>query len=216
MRKSINALLLLILISAIWGANHGAQNETPSEEIGESQYTSEIQYGFSYGSEWPDFIDVRRSEGSPMSVGNSRNSVGTDNGISLTGETQKQTPVSGRIMDRLMGRMGNNTAVILGDFTITAYTNSPSDTGKRQGERGFGITASGAHTRAEHTVAADWSILPEGTVIEIEGLPGRYVVEDTGSGICGRHLDLFVGCEAAAVAWGVRKRTVTVIKWGTR
>ncbi len=214
MRKLLNALLLLVLITAIWGANHGEQKK----ESGESLYSSEIQYGLAYGSQWPNFANVRRSENgsgkNQKPVGNNRNSVGTNSDLSPTGETKEQTLVSGRIVDRLKRGSNCNTDDNLGNFTITAYTNSPSDTGKGPGEPGFGITASGAHTKVGQTVAADWSVLPEGTVIKIEGLPGRYIVEDSGSLVHGQHIDLFVGCEATAVVWGVKQRKVTIIRRG--
>jgi 3D (Asp-Asp-Asp) domain-containing protein len=103
----------------------------------------------------------------------------------------------------------------LGDFLITAYTNSPGDTGKSADTSGYGITASGAHTVAGTTIAADWNVLPEGTVVQIEGLPGTYTVQDTGSAVRGKHIDLFVETEQQAVQWGRRERKVTVIRWGT-
>lgn len=67
-------------------------------------------------------------------------------------------------------------------FTLTAYTNGPESTGKRPGDKGYAITASGKRTREGHTIAADPKVLPIGTQVYIEGL-GTRTVEDTGSAI---------------------------------
>ena len=63
------------------------------------------------------------------------------------------------------------------------------------------------------TVAADQSIFPFGTVLYIEGV-GVRVVQDKGSGIQGKHLDVAVsGTHEDALAWpGYGKHKVWVIK----
>lgn len=99
-----------------------------------------------------------------------------------------------------------------GYFIVTAYTNSPGDTGKSPGQVGYGITASGKPTVEHHTIAADWNLLPNGTIVKIQGLTGTYTVEDTGNGIHGRHIDLFVGSEDEAVKWGIKRRKITIVK----
>ena len=73
-----------------------------------------------------------------------------------------------------------------------------------------------AHLRGgkrHQTVAADQSIFPFGTVLYIEGV-GVRVVQDKGSGIQGKHLDVAVsGTHEDALAWsGYGKHKVWVMK----
>lgn len=64
---------------------------------------------------------------------------------------------------------------------------------------GTGLTASGKKVRENHTIAADWKVLPKGTVIILENAVGKdgqvydgvYVVEDKGGGVKKNHLDIY-------------------------
>lgn len=92
-----------------------------------------------------------------------------------------------------------------GSFRLSGYDNLDCCVGGNAG----GATYSGAMPRAGHTVAADLSVLPLGTMIIVEGEKGRtvhnydgvYKVEDMGGGVNGSHLDIFCNThkEAAAV-----------------
>lgn len=97
-----------------------------------------------------------------------------------------------------------------GEFECTAYCGEkyPHVCGE-----GKGITASGAPFTPDQTVAADQSIFPFGTVLYIEGV-GVRVVQDKGSGIQGKHLDVAVsGTHEDALAWsGYGKHKVWVMK----
>ncbi|MBO7654421.1 MAG: 3D domain-containing protein [Kiritimatiellae bacterium] len=76
----------------------------------------------------------------------------------------------------------------------------------------IGITASG--TRARHgTIAADTSVLPFGTVVEIPGY-GYGRVEDRGGAIKGDGLDLWFPSHQAALQWGRKKLQVRI--WNER
>ena len=86
-------------------------------------------------------------------------------------------------------------------FTATAYS--------REGQ-----TASGAMTREGRTVAADPSVLPAGTKIEVADAgeySGTYIVQDTGPRIKGRDIDLFIDNPAEARRFGKKKVRVRVI-----
>jgi len=73
-----------------------------------------------------------------------------------------------------------------------------------------GITASG--TRAGRgTVAADTSVLPFGTIVEVPGY-GFGRVEDRGGAIKGNKLDLWFPSHDAALRWG-RQKGVRVRVW---
>jgi 3D (Asp-Asp-Asp) domain-containing protein len=71
-----------------------------------------------------------------------------------------------------------------------------------------GYTASG--TKARHgTIAADTSIYPFGTVMEVPGY-GMGRVEDRGSAIRGNRIDLFFKKHRDAEDWGIRKKRVRI------
>lgn len=76
----------------------------------------------------------------------------------------------------------------------TSYTADYKCTGKRPGDRGFGITATGSKVKRRingySTVAVDSSVIPLGTKLYIEGY-GFAIAEDIGGGVRGRHIDLY-------------------------
>lgn len=83
---------------------------------------------------------------------------------------------------------------------ITAYCACSRCTG-RWAE--FGLTASGWEPHQGTTVAADRREWPMGACVDIKGL-GRRVVQDTGSAIKGKRLDVFYYAHYDAVKFGVR------------
>lgn len=90
--------------------------------------------------------------------------------------------------------------VSLGTFTSYAYCPCEKCCGQWSG----GPTASGVMPEEGRTVAADWDVLPAGTEIYIDGVGWR-TVEDTGSGINGNKLDLYMDSHQAALEWGVQE-----------
>lgn len=97
-------------------------------------------------------------------------------------------------------------------FEITAYDLSFASTGKRPGDRGYGITASGATVTPQHTIAADWSVLPKGTKVRIEGFENTFVVQDTGGAIKGNRIDIYMPSYNDCISFGRQKLFVTVVK----
>ncbi len=83
------------------------------------------------------------------------------------------------------------------------------DGGKADGKaKKVGITANGSRAR-RGTIAADTSILPFGTIIEIPGY-GMGRVEDRGGAIKGNHIDLWHSNHEAALKWGTQTKKVRV------
>lgn len=91
---------------------------------------------------------------------------------------------------------GMSEPVALGEYMCTAYC----------AEEylhicgGNGVTASGTKPAPGITAAADWDELPAGSVIYIEDV-GIRVIEDTGSAVTGRALDVLVATHAEAECW---------------
>lgn len=78
--------------------------------------------------------------------------------------------------------------VYMGDFRYTYYCDEryPHICGY-----GMGLTASGKPTEVGWTVAADTSVLPMGSIIYIEGIGFREVM-DRGGGVNGKHIDILM------------------------
>lgn len=78
-------------------------------------------------------------------------------------------------------------------------------------------TASGVSPQAG-IAAADPKLLPEGSVVQLDGGPaqhqGIYTVLDTGPKVQGRHVDLYMWSCYDALAFGRRPVTLTVLRLG--
>lgn len=85
----------------------------------------------------------------------------------------------------------------LGAFMCTAYCveKYPHICGT-----GDGITATGTEATPGRTVAADWDVLPPGSVVYIVGV-GVRTVEDKGSAVQGKQLDIAVELHSEALTW---------------
>jgi 3D (Asp-Asp-Asp) domain-containing protein len=81
------------------------------------------------------------------------------------------------------------------------------------------VTASGAAARSG-VAASDPRVLPQGSIIQLEGAPDRhngiYTVLDTGPKVQGRHLDLYMWSCHEALSFGRRPVTITVLRHGWR
>src|SRR5213078_874136 len=78
-----------------------------------------------------------------------------------------------------------------------------------------GTTAAGTSTKPG-VVAADTSVLPLGTKIQVTNAgphSGIYTVADTGSKVRGRHIDIYLPSWARAKEFGRRIVHVRVLRW---
>lgn len=97
-----------------------------------------------------------------------------------------------------------------GEFSLTGYCTCTKCT------KGAGITYTGTIPRHGHTVAADKTVLPMGTMIILEGTTaqrdiadtynGVYRVEDIGGAVKGNMIDIYQSPHEAAVAVTVHGR----------
>ncbi len=112
-----------------------------------------------------------------------------------------------RAMD--VGFPNLSTTAYAGEFHNTAYCCEvyPHICG------GNGITASGTIPTPGLTCAADWEVFPPGTWLYIEDV-GIRRVEDSGSAIIGKCLDIAVDTHRNALAWGgFGTHSVWVLAW---
>ncbi|WDV45987.1 3D domain-containing protein [Clostridiaceae bacterium M8S5] len=96
----------------------------------------------------------------------------------------------------------------------TAYDLTYASTGKRPGDKHYGITASGMKAR-RGVVAVDPKVIPLGTKLYIESLDGSKnygyaIAGDTGSAIKGNRIDLFYDDPNFVKKFGVRKVKVYI------
>ncbi|MCQ2308088.1 MAG: 3D domain-containing protein [Bacteroidales bacterium] len=101
----------------------------------------------------------------------------------------------------------------LGEFKLTAYCSCSKCCGKwaknrpvDENGREIVKTASGARAVAGYTVAADPSFLPFGTIVYIDGK--KYCVQDSGSAVKGKHLDIYFDNHAEALKFGCQHKEV--------
>lgn len=97
----------------------------------------------------------------------------------------------------------------------TAYDLSYASTGKRPGDRYYGITASGTRARPG-TVAVDPRVIPLGTKLYVESLDGTMdygfaIAEDVGGAIKGERIDLFFSSALDCKNFGRRDVKVYIL-----
>ncbi len=90
---------------------------------------------------------------------------------------------------------------------MTAYANGVGGVAKNA------KTATGIAPRYG-VVAVDPKIIPLGSTVTIEGYEGTFVAEDTGGGIKGAALDIWLPNAVEAKRYGTQYRRVTVVREG--
>lgn len=105
--------------------------------------------------------------------------------------------VSNEFLSDVVPEEAQNIGESLGVFTVTYYCACSVCCGSWSGSP----TASGAYPTADWTLAADPDVLPLGTHVYMNG--HEYCVEDTGSGVEGNHIDVFVTDHDLAVENGI-------------
>ncbi|MBQ8526808.1 MAG: G5 domain-containing protein [Clostridia bacterium] len=111
------------------------------------------------------------------------------------------------------GAPTNYSAVLT--CTATAYDLSFQSCGKRPGDRGYGITATGTQA-AYGTVAVDPRVIPLGSKLYIETTDGSFVygyatAADTGGAIKGNKVDLFFPSYNDCMSFGRRSVRVYIL-----
>lgn len=96
--------------------------------------------------------------------------------------------------------------VYLGTFKVTAYCDCVICQGSWVGN-----TAMGFPPTVGVTVAVDTDVIALGTTIYLDGL-GLRVAQDTGGGVGGNTIDVFMDTHEEALAWGIRYVDVYIIE----
>lgn len=109
---------------------------------------------------------------------------------------------SGKVTPPAAASSGNEKS--LGLFLVSGYCSCSLCSS------GFGLTSSGTVPRANHTIAADLTVLPLGSRVRIGNT--IYTVEDTGSSIIGNKLDIYFDNHASAESQGLQQMEVFLVQ----
>ena len=165
-------------------------------DLGFSEYWSkkEVTYKIKYQNE----VEIERTVLSEVVITEPVNKIVQ---VQKKVETSRSASVP-----RTTGTEGiSSTAVINGEtYKITAYCSCSKCCGKTTGR-----TASGTVASAGRTVAAP-AKFAFGTKLNIGG--HIYTVEDRGGAIQGNRIDIYVSSHAAALQWGVKYLSVSVVQ----
>lgn len=97
------------------------------------------------------------------------------------------------------------TRINMGEFKLTFFC--PCEICSE----GFGHeTSSGKTARSEHTIAVDPDVIDIGSKVLIDGIV--YTAEDTGGGVKGDHIDIFVESHEETLKRGVQYTNVWVVR----
>ena len=95
----------------------------------------------------------------------------------------------------------------MGEFKITYYCDEKFEHICGYGD---GLTASGKPTELGWTVAADWNVLPNGSIVYISGIGFREVT-DVGGSVKNNHIDVLVQGHQEALDLGVDNKEVWIL-----
>jgi len=150
--------------------------------------------------------------------------VVAENGVEVKRELLKEviiaSPVNaikeiGTLMNVKTARGDVLRAVKVLNMSATAYTSSYKCTGKKPGDKGFGITRTGIKAR-KGVIAVDPKVIPLGTRVYVEILGntpdyGYAIAADTGGAIKGNKIDLYYDSEEYVEKFGVKKVKVYIL-----
>ncbi len=99
----------------------------------------------------------------------------------------------------------------LDNVVLTAYSAGVEHTGKKPGDKGYGMTRSGTTVTDGRTIAVDPKVIPLGWWVWIEGY-GLRKAEDTGGAVKGNKIDIYFSDNETAHDFGLKKgNTVHII-----
>lgn len=112
---------------------------------------------------------------------------------------------STRTKEATLSNESGGNLVSLGKFKVTAYCTCKKCIGKNWKNP---ITRTGTRPTEGRTISVDPHIIPLGSKVVING--HEYIAEDTGSGVKGKIIDMFIDGHQRALNWGVQNLEVFV------
>lgn len=161
-------------------------------------------------------VSISKVRPNPNRVRNNRRNENRSSPKSIVGSSSSQGSAnSSKPITPTSKPMLSNTSDIM-VMEATAYDLSYQSTGKRPGDKPYGITASGMKA-GPGVVAVDPKVIPLGTKLYIESMDstkdyGYAVAGDTGGAIKGNRIDLFFFSSSDVRRFGRRNVRVKVLK----
>ena len=168
-------------MDAVSGPAAGEAGDKPSEVTGKNAPGEAIQQ-----AEAPTGEEQEQDEaptGAELETEAPAEAVQETEAAAGTGETEPQAVERGE------------KGTYLGTFTTTGYSNPDGS-----------ASADGTMPRAQHTVSADWNVLPPGTRIRFGDSDIIYTVEDTG--VHGNWVDVYYPTHSEAWSHGLKYKEV--------
>ena len=168
-------------MDAVSGPAAGEAGDKPSEVTGKNAPGEAIQQ-----AEAPTGEEQEQDEaptGAEQETEAPAEAVQETEAAAGTGETEPQAVERGE------------KGTYLGTFTTTGYSNPAGS-----------ASADGTMPRAQHTVSADWNVLPPGTRIRFGDSDIIYTVEDTG--VHGNWVDVYYPTHSEAWSHGLKYKEV--------
>ena len=168
-------------MDAVSGPAAGEAGDRPSEVTGKNAPGEAVQQ-----AEAPTGEEQEQDEaptGAEQETEAPAEAVQETEAAAGTGETEPQAVERGE------------KGTYLGTFTTTGYSNPDGS-----------ASADGTMPRAQHTVSADWNVLPPGTRIRFGDSDIIYTVEDTG--VHGNWVDVYYPTHSEAWSHGLKYKEV--------
>lgn len=208
--KAFGKRILLLTVSASFACaalitvnGEAAKNVQPFKQVALSECTQEETYAFG---------DVQHEDYNII-----QNQVIVEEALLAAGEIEPETAeveekttavvaqsYSALSANPVYADPSMNGYECLGTYLTTGYCACVACCGKTNG-----VTACGVIAQANHTIAADTSVLPFGTQVVINGKV--YTVEDRGGAIRGNRIDIYFASHQEALIYG--KRYVRVYRY---
>lgn len=126
-------------------------------------------------------------------------------------EEKKKEQVANQVVSRGSSYKGVNED--LGTFNVSWYG---ADCKGCSGQTSSGVWVNKSIYHDGYGVAAaDWTVIPPYSIIEVEGY-GQYIVLDKGGAIKGKRLDLLTTSETKSKEYGRQHLNVKVLRWGKK
>lgn len=168
-------------------------------------------HGFSVKVDWSQFegsdFKIRAytiKDGQFYNLGDPVN-YSKGSGSAKSGEKAADTKSASSSAQKEISQTQTSSAgTSLGTFSISGYCNCERCSG------GSRLTYSGAVPQANHTIAADLTILPLGSKVRIGNTV--YTVEDKGSAVQGNMLDIYYDSHEKAISHGRTRQEVFLVR----
>lgn len=205
--------ILMLVVSAsfacaalITANGEAAKNVLPFKQVALSECTQEEQ-GYAFGDiRHDDYLTIQNHMLVEEALLAAASVEPEDAGIEekTTAVVAQSYQTNGVTVSPVYADPSMNGYECLGTFLTTGYCSCAKCCGKSNG-----VTACGVIATANHTIAADTSVLPFGTQVVINGKV--YTVEDRGGAIRGNRIDIYFATHQEALNYG--KRYVKVYRY---